>query len=186
MTRPDPLLASLLEGNRRHVEGGPRRGLAPERRRELAAGQSPRVAVLGCADSRVDPERVFDLMPGEVFTVRAAGHPACRETIGSLEYAVLELGVELIVVLGHSGCGAVTAARQPASGEPTNLACLVDAVRRHVAGCGSLEEAIRANVVGVVGELAAESETIEGAVAEAKLRVVGALYDLSSGVVELV
>jgi carbonic anhydrase len=105
------VIAELRIGNQRFRDGraqGPRRGA--EHRRAAAAGQAPKAAVLTCSDSRVSPELLFDQGIGDLFVVRTAGHVIDRGALGSLEYAVEHLHVLVVLVLGHSGCGAVTAA----------------------------------------------------------------------------
>jgi carbonic anhydrase len=99
-----------VSGNRRFVSGKPEARNLVTRRKELANTQSPRVAVLSCADSRVPPELVFDEGLGDLFVVRSAGESADPLAVGSLEYAVEHLGTVLIVVMGHQSCGAVKAA----------------------------------------------------------------------------
>ena len=108
---PQATMQFLLDGNRRFVEDRLERPHADgTRRRELVGGQKPLAAVLGCSDSRVPPELVFDQGLGDLFVVRSAGQLADDSNLGSLEFAVAVLGVRLIVVLGHEDCGAVSAA----------------------------------------------------------------------------
>lgn len=183
--RAGEALGRLLAGNRRFVSGvgalpgGAQAQMWAERRRELVTVQAPFAAVLSCSDSRVVPEFIFDQGLGDLFVVRVAGNVALDPLRASLEFAVHLLDVPLVVVLGHTGCGAVHAA--VSGGKlPDNLAALIDAIRPAVALAagkpGSLvDQAVRANVVLNVERL----RSIEGA------EILGAVYDLASGEVEL-
>jgi carbonic anhydrase len=188
----DPL-ARLVAGNKRFVAGKathPNQGA--QRRAALAAKQQPFASILSCADSRVPPEIVFDQGIGDLFVVRVAGNIAEVPGIGSLEFAATALGVPLIVVLGHSRCGAVDAALKAAPGTDLSpgLKSLVDAIRPAAQAAkdkpgDALANAIRANVVQVVGQLKASQPTLAGLVTDGKVRVVGAHYDLGTGAVEI-
>lgn len=150
----------------------------------LAQGQRPWAAVLTCADSRVAPEWLFDLGPGELFDVRSAGNTAFRAGIASLEYAVAELAVPLILVLGHSGCGAVQAALGHELLTPL-LEELVAPIRAGLQAGDDLTQAVQANVRRVVDELGQRSDLIRLAVADGRLQIVGAYADIGSGRVSL-
>lgn len=191
-------LRDLLEGNERFVAGRlahPRRG--PADFAAVAAVQRPDAIVVGCADSRVSPEVLFDQGVGDLFVVRVAGnvvYGAGAIVKGSIEYAVAELGVPLIMVLGHSNCGAVKAAVKHidahdqlpgAIGELVNLIEPVVARVRNKPG-DLLENAIRANVSTGVERLKALDPIIAPAVKAGKLMIVGASYDLKTGRVVLV
>ncbi len=186
-------LARLMAGNKRFVASKlthPNQG-AP-RRTALARGQQPFAAILGCADSRVPPEVLFDQGLGDLFVVRVAGNVADSPGIGSLEYAAAELRVSLIMVLGHSRCGAVDAALKTAPGAdlPGGIRSLVDAIQPAVLSVKDrpgdmLDNAVRANVVHVVGQLRSTKPVLAGLAGEGKLRIVGAHYDLETGVVEV-
>ena len=187
---PEKALATLIEGNRRYQArhlAHPHQSAA--RRAELAAGQHPIAAVLSCADSRVPPEIVFDQGLGDLFVVRVAGNITDDVVLGSLEYAVEHLNVPLVVVLGHYKCGAIQAAVQggtPHDHVASLLAVLkprVDAVRPE--GGDVVAHAVVSNVRAVAAQLAASEPVLHPAVAGRKLRVVGAVYDLQSGRVEL-
>ncbi len=194
----DEALQRLQEGNQRFVAGAGGREAPADatRRAALVAGQWPIAAVLGCADSRVPPEVVFDQALGELFVVRVAGNVAGPTQIGSLEYAVRELGVGLVVVLGHSRCGAIQATLQavadPALDLPPDLLALVEYLRPSVepvavdpgeTPAARLRRAIHANVRDTLRRLAS-SPVLARACREGGLRIVGAEYALETGVVE--
>jgi len=195
---PDETLRALVDGNGRFVSGqaeGPRR--RPEDWRSLAGGQSPVAAVVGCADSRVPPELVFDQGVGDLFVVRVAGNlvasPGYKVT-GSLEYAVAELGVALVVVLGHTGCGAIKAAMKhiadgdaPPGAIKELVAALKPAVARAKGRPGDpVDNAIAANVELGVDRLRKLSPILAPAVRAKRLKVVGGVYDLPSGRVAMI
>lgn len=183
------VLDGLRAGNERFCGGrplGPRRD--PARRRACASGQAPHAAVLSCSDSRAVPELVFDQGLGDLFVVRTAGHVADRAAIGSLEYAVGHLRVPVVVVLGHSRCGAVTAAVERAAG-PANEAWVVQEIRpaavamTMVSG-DPVSNAAHEHVRRTVAGLTAASAFLRDAVARGALTIVGAFYDLETGRVE--
>ena len=177
----DEALERLLEGNQRFTNGAPEAPRRDGRRRaEQAESQTPFAVVLGCADSRVPPEILFDQGIGDLFVVRVAGNIAVDEvTLGSIEFGVAILGCPLLLVLGHEKCGAVRAAVDAAAdGEPGggHLGALVDAVLPAVTG-DDVDAAVRANVRRQVALL---KETFPQA------EIAGARYALESGHVELV
>ncbi len=181
--------ARLMAGNRRYVAGQPTHpDQTPARRRELAAGQRPFAAILGCADSRVPPEILFDQGLGSLFVVRVAGNIVDDAVLGSLEYAVGHLGVHLIVVLGHTGCGAVQAAA--AGGTHTGaitrvIEAILPAVELARPQPGALvDNAVHANVVRLVEQLRAAEPVLAPAVAHGELQIAGAIYNLSNGLVQ--
>ena len=184
---PDQALSALMDGNRRFVSGRvtePHRSL--DRVREVAPKQAPFAAVLACADSRVPVEILFDQGFGDVFVCRAAGNIATPEIIGSLEFGTAVLGARVLMVLGHTACGAVVAAANGGAvpGQISSLfAHLRPAVQR--AG-GDAEKAIVENARVQADLLAASSPVIAGLVREGKLKVVAANYDLRTGQVALV
>jgi carbonic anhydrase len=187
----DEALARLLEGNRRFVESTlthPNQGAA--RRNLLAGGQSPFAIVLCCSDSRVPPEWVFDQGLGDLFVVRVAGNVADEIGLASIEYAAEHLGARLVMVLGHERCGAVTAAVK--GGElPGHLPALMAALQPAVAGNRDphgdpVEGAMRANIELTAQHLRASGPILSAMVAAGGLKVVGARYDLDTGVVEVV
>jgi len=194
----DEVLRRLLEGNQRFVKGeatGPRR--TPEDFRPLAAGQRPGAIILGCADSRVPPELIFDQGVGDLFIVRVAGNvvsPSGAALVkGSIEYGVAELGTPLVMVLGHSDCGAIKAAIKHMDDHdalPGAIAELVNRLRPAVAKAKGmsgdrLDNTIRANVSLSVSVLRTLRPVVAPAVAGGRVRVVGAVYDLRSGGVAL-
>ncbi len=158
-------------------------------RARLVAGQHPFACVLSCADSRVPPEIVFDEGLGDLFVVRVAGNIVDDAVTGSLEYAVEHLGVPLVVVMGHTGCGAVKAAL--AGGEPdTHIQALVKAIlpaveqASHQPGDRELNTT-RANVLLAVHELETAKPILSKLVHEGKIQILGAVYHLDTGAVEL-
>ncbi len=187
----DPL-ARLLEGNARFVAGAAvRYAPLPERRAEVAKTQHPFAIVLGCADSRVGPEQLFDRTIGDLFVVRVAGNIADAALIGSLEYGAEHLHVPLLVVLGHERCGAVSAAVE--GGEaPGHIGALVHAIAPAVAEARSrketgdlVDDSVRANVRLVVAQLRQESPLLAELEHAGKLKIVGARYDLDTGEITL-
>ncbi|GAB1540544.1 carbonic anhydrase [Scytonema sp. NUACC21] len=187
---PQAALARLIEGNNRFVEG---KRLNPNqsklRLQETAVAQYPFAAILGCADSRVPAEIVFDQGLGDLFVVRVAGNVASQTAIGSLEFATTVLGAQLIVVLGHARCGAVVAATkgQPL---PGRIGVFVEeikpAVERVRNKTGELEEnAIIANSQYQAERLAESSTILRGLIKEGKLNIAAGRYDLASGKVTL-
>jgi len=193
-------LDRLQEGNRRFVAGTPSVGgvIEPARRRELLAGQSPFAIILGCSDSRVPAEIVFDQGLGDLFVIRVAGNVVAPSLVGSVEFAADVFGTRLVVVLGHTQCGAVTATleelRRPSQSRSPNLASIVDRIRPTVevlleADSGSnpdalLERAVRANIRASANQLRHGSRLLEQLIADAGLWVVGAEYSLETGVVD--
>lgn len=156
-----------------------------EDRQRHARGQYPFAAILGCADSRVSPEVIFDQGQGDLFVVRVAGNVAGEFEQASLEYAVQHLGVKLIIVMGHEHCGAVKSALdyQPIPGAIGRLlqeiAPAVEEARRR--GGVLLDNAVRCNVCRTVDTLLANSTSLRGAVDQGILRLIGIVYDLSTG-----
>lgn len=178
--------SALAAGNRRFAEGRPAHpGQSPSRVRQTSREQHPVAAVLGCSDSRVSPEILFDQGIGDLFVVREAGNVVDDDVLGSLEYAVLHLRVPLIVVLGHESCGAVEAAlHHDETGHIRDLVAKIDpAVRgiRETDPRRKLALGVEANVRRSVAELIAARPVLSEAVRAGKLSVVGAVYDLSSG-----
>lgn len=179
---PDEALQALREGNARFVRGEvtePNRNLA--RVREVAAGQTPFASILGCADSRVPVELVFDQGFGDLFVCRAAGNIVTPEILGSLEFGTLVLGSKALVVLGHSACGAVKATIA-GDAVPGQISALYQHIQPAVDAAGpDLDLAIAENVRIQARLLARSSPVIAGLMREGKLKVVGGVYDLASG-----
>ncbi len=184
-------LDALVEGNRRFREGvaaGPRRDAA--RRVETAGGQRPFAAVVTCADSRVPPEIIFDQGIGDLFVVRTAGNVLDAAGFGSVEYAVEHLGVPLVVVLGHTRCGAVEAALSggaPRGSVRSIVEALRPAVERSRGAPGDpVSAAVRANVAATAAALREREPVLAPLAARGLLVVAGALYDVERGGIELV
>lgn len=194
-------LERLLAGNRRFVAGeGRGRALAdPRRRAELAHGQRPFAVVLGCSDSRVPAEIVFDQGLGDLFVIRIAGNIVSDSQIGSVEFAIEELGARLVVVLGHSRCGAVLATLRELASSPgplsPGLGSIVDRIRPAVEPLlaahpgretkALLPAAVRANVRHSLERLRSGSELIAALAAAGELGLIGAEYSLDTGEVEV-
>ena len=190
---PDEALKRLKEGNANFVTDLPFHGVqGRERRVEIARGQTPFAVLVGCSDSRVPPELLFGRGLGELFIYRVAGNTVDRAALGTIEYAVAELGVPLVLVLGHERCGAVAAAVSVvekntilpgAIGEMVEP--IVPAVLRARSQPGDLlDNAVRENVRGIVGRLRQEGPILANAIGAGKLKVVGARYDLDDGAVD--
>jgi carbonic anhydrase len=186
----------MLRGNERFISGEPAHPRQDvERREQLAAGQAPDAALFGCSDSRLAAEIIFDKGIGDLFVVRNAGQVISDSVIGSLEYAVSELGVPLIVVLGHDECGAVRAAIDSQGADaptlPPHIARIVEkivpAVMRVAAGSPVDAATLDSHEVGrehlrdTIAELLDSSELISDAIAAGTLAVVGANYRLLEG-----
>ena len=193
-------LERLQDGNRRFVSGvrsGDANWQQP-RRVETAQKQEPFAIILGCSDSRVPAEIVFDQGLGDLFVIRVAGNIVAPSQVGSVEFAAARFGTRLVVVLGHSQCGAVLATleelEQPTRDQSPNLRSIVDRVRPSVEALLATELkhdtdelvriAVRANVRLAVDHLRHGSEILEGLIQREGLRVVGAEYSLESGEVE--
>jgi carbonic anhydrase len=193
-------LARLREGNRRFVSGvrGGESLASPARRNELAAGQEPFAIVLGCSDSRVPAELVFDQGLGDLFVIRVAGNIVASSQIGSVEFAAERFGTPLVVVLGHSSCGAVLATleelRRPREKQSRGLRSIVGFIRPSVEALlatplaedaeALVRESVRANVRVSAAHLRDGSELLEERVRRGQLLVVGAEYSLETGVVD--
>jgi len=193
-------LERLKDGNRRFAANTLNLDakLDPVRRRELAAGQEPFAIILGCSDSRVPAELVFDQGLGDLFVIRVAGNIVAPSQVGSIEFAADQFGTRLVVVMGHSQCGAVVATVKELTeraGSPSpNLRAIVDRIRPSVesivAARPSLDtdtlvaHAVRANVRATVDHLRHGSAILEGLIARDGLLVVGAEYSLETGVVD--
>jgi carbonic anhydrase len=188
---PDEALQKLLRGNQRFVNGKRENpNQSKTRLMETSVAQYPYASILGCADSRVPSEIVFDQGLGDLFVVRVAGNVGSQTAIGSLEFASAVLGSQLIVVLGHAKCGAVLAAikNEPLPGRigifVEEIKPAVESVRQKT---GDLEKnSIIANVQYQVKGLLESSTILGGLVKQGKLKIVGGIYDLGTGKVTLV
>lgn len=179
-------LARLLEGNRRFVAGASAHAYAREAQgREPADGQRPFATIFGCADSRVPVELVFDQGFGDLFVIRNAGHIVGESVLGSMEFAVTNIGCPLILVLGHSYCGAVTAAVKAWNERaypPGHIASIVRAIQPVVKtmDTSDIDEVMRAHVVDSVRMIAEMSEVLAREVRRGAVWLVAAEYDLRS------
>ncbi|SDS13203.1 carbonic anhydrase [Bradyrhizobium canariense] len=191
---PDASLERLREGNKRYVKGVSRRHDFKHEREALAGGQNPYAGILSCADSRIAPEYAFDSGRGDLFVCRVAGNFANNDTIASMEYAVAVLGVPLILVLGHDSCGAVDATIKSLKDNttlPGHMPSLVEGIAPAVKavsqqGGDTLGKAIRQNVIDNVAKLSSATPILSAAVEQKKLKVVGGIYRLGDGRVEMV
>lgn len=182
----DSALARLMKGNGRYAaykQVHPDSSLA--RRKELVSGQKPFAVILGCADSRVPPELVFDQGLGDLFVIRDAGNVVDDEVLGSIEYAVEHLQTPLIVVLGHEKCGAVTAAVENAEA-PGHIRTVVESIRPAVVESANepgdkVHNCVVANVRRVARLIRESEPLLKEAVEQGKLKVVAANYDLATG-----
>lgn len=200
MVSASEALKRLKEGNLRFAsnERGPDNFLSHAQRAELASGQEPFAIILGCSDSRVPAEMVFDQGLGDLFVIRVAGNIVAPSQVGSVEFAAGRFGTRLVVVLGHSQCGAILATleelRRPTENQSRNLRSIVDRVRPSVESLLATDlkndeealvtQAVRANVRASVNQLRHGSPLLEQLVQEDGLVIVGAEYSLASGVVE--
>ncbi|MBK6766456.1 MAG: carbonic anhydrase [bacterium] len=185
-------LEKLRDGNERFVKGQPARWNSGDaRRQELSGGQTPYACVITCADSRVPPEQIFDAGLGELFVIRVAGNVTPPEVIASADYAVGHLHCPVVVVMGHTKCGAVAAALTATEfAEP--LKTLIDGIRPSVEACehkgydgeslyaGTIKENARSGAMSLLSG----SRHIEEAVAEGHCTVLSAVYDIETGGVE--
>lgn len=200
MVSAQDALVRLQQGNQRYVSD--MRSLdvlaTRARRLELVAGQAPFAVILGCSDSRVPVEMVFDQGLGDLFVIRVAGNVVAPSLIGSVEFAAAELGTRLVVVLGHSDCGAINATlnelQQPVQNQSPNLRSIVNRIGPAVAELLDtplsddrttlVHHAVRANVRMSANALRTSSQLLEQLIAEDGLRIVGAEYELETGVVD--
>jgi carbonic anhydrase len=193
-------LHRLRQGNQRFVANVRDRGMLtdPARRIELTAGQAPFAIVLGCSDSRVPAELVFDQGLGDLFVIRVAGNIVAPSQVGSVEFAADRFGTRLVVVLGHSRCGAILATieelSRPTGESSRNLQSIVNRIRPSVeplltTALGAepealVQAAVRANILASTNHLRHGSELLEQLIQTDGLRVVGAEYSLETGAVE--
>jgi carbonic anhydrase len=193
-------LERLREGNRRFVAGEHTIDELASgiRRMAVVSGQRPIATILGCSDSRVPVEVVFDQGFGDLFVIRVAGNIVAPSQVGSVEFAAERLGTRLVVVLGHTRCGAVTATledlQRPASNQSWNLNSIVSRIRPSVETLLAtdlrhdperlIDQAVRANVRASVNQLRHGSEVLELLIRRDGLRVVGAEYSLETGIVD--
>ncbi|MBL7833193.1 MAG: carbonic anhydrase [Cyclobacteriaceae bacterium] len=189
-TSPDEALTKLKQGNDRFVQG---KSIRPHqdlnRIREVAAAQAPFATIVGCSDSRVPNEIIFDQGVGDLFIVRTAGQVSTYASWGSIEFAEELLGTKLIVVLGHTQCGAVSAAVKLPE-VPGHIVTLINAIKpavekaREQHPADLLDAAIRENIRQQVEQLKSLEPTLAKRVREGSVKIMGALYHLDTGTVE--
>jgi len=195
-------LQRLQDGNRRFASSTRSADTppAPARRAELPREQQPFAIVLGCSDARVPAEIVFDQGLGDLFVIRVAGNIVAPSQVGSVEFAAARFGTRLVVVLGHSQCGAILATleevQRPSDSQSRNLRSIVDRIRPSIEGLlkGELRHdepalvrhAVRANVLASVNHLRHGSDVLEELIQQNGLVVVGAEYSLETGVVDFI
>ncbi len=193
-------LAQLRAGNQRFASGNPTPHLDYVKRAELLSGQSPKAVIIGCSDSRVPAEIVFDQSLGDLFVIRVAGNIVAPSQIGSVEFAVEQFGTQLVVVLGHSHCGAIKAAidsmRDPDTQHSRNMRSIVDRITPAIANVilddqshspeGLVALAVRANISYSVSQLRHGSSILEEFVQDSGMQIIGAEYSLESGIVTFI
>jgi carbonic anhydrase len=190
---PDAALERLLKGNQRYVDGVSVRHDFRHDREALAGGQNPFASILTCADSRIVPEHAFIMGRGDLFVCRVAGNFASAESIASLEYGVAILGTPVILVIGHDSCGAVEAtikSLKDGTTLPGHLPSLVAAIEPAVKAVlqepgNLLDNAIRQNVIDNVAKLKSATPILSAAVEARKLKVLGGIYRLRTGKVNM-
>jgi len=209
--RPEDPLATLLDGNQRFAKAWKLADRVPNNNQAnhlrgqyfssfwadncytraywLNQGQEPWAAIVGCADSRVSPEWIFDCVPSDLFVVRSAGNTAFAESIASIEYAIEHLKVPLVMVLGHSSCGAVKAAvsakaTRSSVGSPS-LDTLVNSMLRVINPKDDINENVKSNALATAKQLVSKSKIIKYAVKEGHVKVVAGFYNILSGEVEM-
>lgn len=200
MNKAIEALQRLTKGNERFVAGlrSVESISTPSKRLELVAGQQPFAIILGCSDSRVPAEIVFDQGVGDLFVIRVAGNIVAPSQIGSVEFAASQYGTPLVVLLGHSMCGAVMATvdelQRPTGEQSRNLRSIVDRIRPSVEELVKnhceyeedelIHKAVRANVRAAANQLRHGSDILENLIGKNELIVVGAEYDLETGIVD--
>jgi carbonic anhydrase len=191
-------LERLREGNRHFVADIRRQKEIAPRRAEVALGQEPYAIILGCSDSRVPAELIFDQGLGDLFVIRVAGNIVAPSQVGSVEFAAARFHTRLVVVMGHSNCGAITATLEelgrPSENQSRNLRAIVDRIRPAVAPLlktkvkddyeALVGEAVRANVRVAADHLRHGSEILEQLIEREGLLIVGAEYSLETGIVD--
>jgi carbonic anhydrase len=200
MDAPIEILSQLKQGNARYAAGQSDHTelINPARRSKLVAGQAPLAVIVGCADSRVPAEIVFDQGLGDLFVIRVAGNVVAPSQIGSVEYAAEHCGTRLVIVLGHSSCGAVQATlgelQQPTEGGSPNIKSIIKRISPAVAPLlatdlkndeiALMQAAVKANVQASANQLRNGSAILEQLIKNQGLLVVGAEYDLATGIVD--
>ena len=183
-------LKKLMDGNKRCVvckQQNPRQDA--RRRKEVSKGQKPFAVIVGCSDSRIPPNLIFDQGLGDLFVVRLAGNIIDNAALGSIEYAVEHLSTKLVVVLGHGKCGAVTAAAQSAD-EPGHVSTIVKAIQPAVKKARKMqgdlvENATRTNVSIMVNKIKSSKPILAEMVKKGEIEIIGAYFNIETGAVEL-
>src|SRR5262245_56220279 len=191
---PEEAVQLLMSGNGRYVDGVSRRHDFKHEREALTKGQNPYAGILSCADSRIAPEYAFDSARGDLFVCRVAGNFANDDVIASFEYSVAVLNCPLILVLGHESCGAVDATIKSLKDNttlpghlPSLVTRLAPAVKATAGQAGDpLANATKQNVLDTIAALKAATPILSDAVAQQKIKVVGGIYRLADGHVEMV
>ncbi len=199
MTSASEALERLKDGNRRFASSEAQLDMRLVHRRDaLLEGQQPMAIILGCSDSRVPVELIFDQGPGELFVIRVAGNIVASSQIGSVEFAAAQFGISLVVVLGHTHCGAVETTleelQRETQSQSKNLRSIVGRIGPAVQGLLATElkhepgalmhEAVRSNVRASVNQLRHGSDILERLIETGALRIVGAEYSLETGLVD--
>jgi len=198
MISAEQALERLRDGNRRFVSNLQNHDPSPARRNGLAGEQEPFAIILGCSDARVPAEIVFDQGLGDLFVIRVAGNIVASSQVGSVEFAAARFDTRLVVVLGHSQCGAILATveelQRPTANQSRNLRSIVDRVRPSVEMLlatdlrhdpdALVRQAVRANIRVSANHLRHGSEVLEQLIQREGLRVVGAEYSLETGLVD--
>lgn len=188
-------LQKLMDGNKRFVSGTlAQKDLSVKKREELAKGQKPSATVLTCSDSRVPPELLFDQGLGDIFVVRVAGNVVDPIALGSIEYAAEHLGSPLVLILGHSKCGAVKATLESKGKPEGNIGAIVKKIMPAVDAAKKkggtqdeiLETAIKENIKNVYADVMKNSKIIPHLVEEGKLMIVAGEYDITTGKIEMI
>ena len=193
--KEDPIVQKLFSGNKTFCDDNPTpKNIGKEKRQELTKGQHPFATVLTCSDSRVAPEYIFNQGLGDIFVVRVAGNVVEPTTLGSIEYAAEHLNTPLLVIMGHSQCGAVKAAVESTGEAEGNIGAILKKIMPAVetakkANKGkeeTLDIAIHENIKNVYKDIMENSKIVSHLVHEGKLKVIGAEYYLDSGQAEII
>lgn len=199
---PDKVMAQLLEGNERFLAGesiqSPQSSLR-KLKNFSEKGQFPKAIVLCCSDSRAPVEMIFDQDIGDLFVIRVAGNVVAPSLVGSVEFAASTFGVTLVLVMGHTQCGAIKATLSHIEGSQEisteNIRDIVSRIKPHIASIAKMKAlseeekvscAVTANVLASVNQLSHSSRLIEGLVSEGKMKIVGAVLDLATGKVDCI
>lgn len=191
---PNKTLEKLIDGNKRFAQNKSiHPNLGNELRNKLVSRQKPFAAILSCSDSRVPVEIIFDAGLGDLFVVRTAGHVLSSEVMGSLEYAVKALGVKLIMILGHENCGAISTALEAYQTKTYDeFSSNIQAILNHIypaiektKGDDLLNCAVKSNIFYQIEDLINKDDYIANKIKKGEIALVGAMYSLSSGLIEV-